>query len=73
MVSPTGFEPVALSPRTIRSTRLSSGEENGRIGGIRTHGLMHPMHTRYQTTLQSENGGSARTRTGDLFHVKETL
>lgn len=48
-------------------------DPDGRAGEIRTRDLMHPMHARYQTTLQPENGDRGQTRTGDLFHVKEVL
>ena len=40
-------------------------EENGRAGGIRTRGLLHPRQALYQAEPQPENGE------GDIYHRKD--
>ena len=45
----------------------------GRSGGTRTHGLLVPNQTRYQTALHLENGADKGTRTLDLMITNQPL
>ena len=46
-----------IAPSTVKSD--SSIKERSRGGGIRTHGLQHPMLARYQATLHPETAGNS--------------
>ena len=50
-----------------------TASKTSRSGGIRTHGLLVPNQTRYQTALHLEDGADKGTRTLDLMITNQPL